>query len=108
MTKQIIAFIAALGLGSAALADDADAGRKIAEAQCASCHGRDGRTPVDPSYPILAGQYPDYLLKALQDYHSGARKNAIMAAISKPLTRTDMRNLAAYFAALPGPLSHRK
>lgn len=98
----------ALAFSGAAHAADAEAGRKIGDAQCAACHGADGKSPVDPSYPKLAGQYSDYLLKALNDYHSGARKNAIMGAIAKPLSKQDMQNLAAYYASLPGALSHEK
>jgi cytochrome c553 len=110
MNKAIVSlgFVAALGtLGSAAAAD-AEAGRKIADAQCAACHGKDGKTPIDPTYPKIAGQYADYLAKSLHDYKSGARKNAIMAGIAKPLSKQDIANVAAYFAALPGPLTHKK
>jgi len=106
MQFLLLAFSAVFANGAAAA--DAAAGAKIADAQCAACHGKDGKTPTDPSYPKLAGQYSDYLLKALNDYHSGARKNAIMGAIAKPLSKADMQNLAAYFASLPGPLTHRK
>lgn len=106
-TKMLLAALAACAAHGAAAADPA-AGAKIADTQCAACHGKDGRTPTDPSYPKLAGQYQDYLLKALQDYHSGARRNAIMGAIAKPLSKRDMENLAAYYAGLPGPLTHRK
>jgi cytochrome c553 len=108
MKQQIvIAVFAALAV-QGALAADIAAGAKIADAQCAACHGKDGKTPTDPSYPTLAGQYPDYLLKALKDYHKGLRKNPIMGAIAKPLTKSDMENVAAYFGSLPGPLTHRK
>jgi len=108
MLKQIlVAALAAIAVQGAAAADPA-AGGKIADAQCAACHGKDGKTPTDPSYPKIAGQYSDYLLKALNDYHTGARKNPIMGAIAKPLSKSDMQNLAAYFASLPGPLTHRK
>jgi len=104
-----LAAVLANGLvAGAATAADFDAGRKLAETQCAACHGADGKTPVDPSYPVLAGQYPDYLQKALLDYHAGRRKNPIMGALAKPLARQDIENLAAYFSSLPGPLSHRK
>jgi len=44
------------------------------------CHGKDFASPIDTSYPKLAGQYVDYLEKALRDYQTGARKNAIMRA----------------------------
>jgi cytochrome c553 len=108
MKKQmIVAAIAVLAAGGA-IAADAAAGAKIADAQCAACHGKDGKTPTDPTYPKIAGQYEDYLLKALNDYHKGARRNPIMGAIAKPLTKRDMQNLAAYYASLPGPLTHRK
>jgi cytochrome c553 len=106
-TQILLAAVAAIVTQGAAAADAA-AGAKIAEAQCAACHGKDGKTPSDPTYPKIAGQYQDYLLKALNDYHIGARKNAIMGAIAKPLSKSDMQNLAAHFASLPGPLTHRK
>jgi len=105
---QIVFLAAAAVLAQGAVAADTAAGAKIAEAQCAACHGKDGKSPTDPSYPKLAGQYSDYLLKALNDYHAGERKNALMGAIAKPLSKQDMQNLAAYFASLPGPLTHRK
>ena len=69
---------------------------------------RTSSPPVDPTYPKLAGQYADYLEKALRDYQTGARKNAIMAGIAKPLSRADIRNCRPTWPALPGPLSNEK
>jgi cytochrome c553 len=89
-------------------AADIAKGQQLAQAQCAACHGKDFASPVDPSYPKLAGQYPDYLEKALRDYQTGARKNAIMAGLAKPLSRDDIKNLSAYLASLPGPLDNTK
>lgn len=106
-TKLMLAAIAA-GLTGTACAADLEAGRKIGETQCAACHGKDGKSPIDPSYPKIAGQYPDYLAKALADYQTGARKNPIMGGIAKPLSKKDVQDLAAYYASLPGPLTHRK
>jgi cytochrome c553 len=107
--KKLIAVAALAALTvQGALAADIAAGAKLADAQCAACHGKDGKTPTDPTYPKIAGQYSDYLLKALNDYHKGLRKNPVMAAIAKPLSKSDMENLAAYFGSLPGPLTHRK
>jgi cytochrome c553 len=101
--------IAACALAAApAVAADLAKGEQLAQTQCAACHGKDFASPVDPTYPKLAGQYPDYLEKSLRDYQSGARKNAIMAGIAKPLTRDDIRNLAAYLSSLPGPLGNEK
>ena len=45
-------------------------------------------------YPKLAGQYPDYLAKALRDYKSGARKNPIMAGMAAGLTQKDIDDVA--------------
>jgi len=50
----------------------------------------------------------DYLEKALRDYQTGARKNAIMAGLAKPLSRADIKDLAAYLSRLPGPLNNAK
>lgn len=88
-------------------AQDAKKGAELAQ-QCAECHGKDFITGIDPTYPTLAGQYQDYLEKALRDYKSGARKNPIMNGIAKPLTRDDIRNVSAYLSALSGPLSNEK
>lgn len=79
-------------------------GKEKAAQACVACHGADGIKVVDPSYPILAGQYEDFIARALSDYKSGARKNAIMAGMAAPLTKEEIANLAAYYASLPGPL----
>ncbi len=91
-----------------ASASDAAAGAEKAGQLCAACHGPDGKTPIDPSYPILAGQLEDYLVVALKAYRSGERNNAIMSATAKTLSTADIENLAAHFAGLPGPLSVRR
>ena len=95
-------------LAGSAMAGNVAAGKEKAAALCASCHGADGITTIDPSYPKLAGQYPDFLARALSDYKSGARKNAIMAGMSAALTKEDIANLAAYYASLPSSLSAKK
>jgi cytochrome c553 len=89
-----------------ATAADIDAGKKKAQEVCAACHNMDGISTV-PDYPKLAGQYPDYLAKALRDYKSGARKNPIMAGFAQPLSDKDIVDLAAYFAAQPSVLTSR-
>jgi cytochrome c553 len=99
----LVAALAVLGAGCASAAD-IDAGKKKAQEVCAACHNLDGISTV-PEYPKLAGQYPDYLAKALRDYKSGARKNAIMSGMSAGLSAADIENVAAYFASLPPAIS---
>lgn len=77
-----------------------EAGKEKAK-PCAACHGADGNSPT-PDFPRLAGQHADYLVKALNDYKSGARKNPIMAPQAANLTPRDMDDLAAYFAHQTG------
>ncbi|HEX7155614.1 MAG TPA: cytochrome c [Burkholderiaceae bacterium] len=109
--RAIRSLPAALAAGGVALAcawasaADLEAGRKLAEAQCSVCHGKDFKTPLDPSYPRLAGQYDDYLAKALNDYRTGGRKNPVMGGMARGLSRADVENVAAYLSTLPGPLT---
>jgi cytochrome c553 len=96
------------GVSSAASAADIVKGKEKAEAVCAACHGKDGNTPIDPGYPRLAGQHRDFLERALLDYQGEHRKNAIMVAQAKQLSRKDVENLAAYYASLPGQMTLKK
>jgi cytochrome c553 len=85
-------------------AGNAERGAEKAKQVCAACHGADGNTPLQAEYPRIAGQHEDYLVKALRDYKSGARKNAIMGAQAANLSRQEMQDLAAYFSSLKGVL----
>jgi cytochrome c553 len=93
---------------AAAGAADIPAGEKLAVERCAACHGKDGNTPIDPSYPRLSGQHEDYLVHALRAYKVDERKNAIMGAQAKLLSRQDILNLAAYYSRQPGVMNHRR
>jgi len=71
---------------------------------CAACHGPDFNTPISPDIPRLAGQHADYLARALADYKSGARKNAVMGGQVTALSPQDIQDLAAYIQSLSGKL----
>jgi cytochrome c553 len=99
--------VAALAvLANPAEARDPAAGAAKAKEICAACHGMDGNSPT-PDYPKIGGQYEDYLAKALRDYKSGVRKNAIMAGFAGALTKQDIANLAAHYASQPRAVSAR-
>ncbi|MGE5622667.1 MAG: c-type cytochrome [Bacillota bacterium] len=112
--KKILAGAAVLLSFNAFAAGDVAAGKAAAEKyNCAACHGKDFNSPVDPSYPKLAGQHQDYLEHALIAYQRGVdgangRGNAIMGAQAKPLSKQDIQNIAAYLHSLPGSLVLRK
>jgi len=62
-------------------------------AVCASCHGADGNSGT-PANPKLAQQHPEYLVKQLQEFKSGKRKNPIMQGFASALSDDDMKNIA--------------
>ena len=96
--KKILfaAAVLAFSLPVAASSGDAEVGKKIST-PCAACHGANG-VSVSPDFPNLAGQYEDYLVKALTHYKNGKRKNPIMAAQVTNLTEKQILDLAAYFS----------
>jgi cytochrome c553 len=99
-TLTLAAAALAIGMTAAAHAANLEAGKAKAAEVCAACHGADGNSP-SPDFPKLAGQHRDYLAKALRDYKSSARKNAIMQGFAAALTADDIDNLAAYYSAQP-------
>jgi cytochrome c553 len=64
---------------------------------CVACHGPDG-VGITPQYPSLAGQYADYLERALKDYRDGGRKNPIMGGFVADLSDADIKALATYYS----------
>jgi len=66
---------------------------------CTMCHGAQGMSISNS--PNLAGQYPEVVIKQLQDYRSGHRASPIMQAIASSLSDQDIRDLASYYAYLP-------
>jgi len=102
--RALLLGLAFFTLQGTAFAGDSAKGREIAEKgaggpPCASCHGLEGAKPIAPNYPILAGQYPDYIVRALLDYQSGKRANPVMGGIAKPLKRKDIEDVAAWFSS---------
>lgn len=95
----VVFLLIGMGLSSSVMAFDKEAGKEKAQQVCASCHGLDG-VGIIPTYPNLAGQYVDYLIKSLKDYRSGARSNAVMAGFAATLSDEDIQNLAYYYATL--------
>lgn len=77
---------------------DAAKGQAIATAVCAACHGADGNS-TSVTYPVLAGQHPEYIAKQLAEFKSGKRANAIMLGMATALSEEDMKNVAAYYSS---------
>ena len=90
-----VAALTAASIGTPADAADAAAGRRKA-VQCQTCHGLDGLSKL-PEAPHLAGQPEIYLVRSMEAYRSGERKNEMMSLIAQALSDTDIADLAAYY-----------
>ena len=105
MKRLLASLLCSLVSFGAVAAGNVNTGKALAEKySCATCHGKDYASPIDPSYPKLAGQHRDYLEHALTAYKRGdaanGRNNAIMTGQVKPLSNQDIKDLAAYFHSL--------
>jgi cytochrome c553 len=66
--------------------------------RCERCHGMDGNS-TDPRFPMLAGQNPGYLEKALKAYAGNVRNNSTMHAMADPLSASDIANIIGHFSS---------
>jgi cytochrome c553 len=104
----LLGVLALFAAGNALAGGNADKGKEKAAQVCGACHGPEGNKPSAPDQPVLAGQYPDYLVQALGDYKSGRRNNPIMKAFASQLSAQDMEDLAAWFSSRPTPLHDQR
>ena len=84
---------------AAARAADLGHGRKIALTKCQMCHGLDGQAKL-PEAPNLSGQTEIYIVKQLNAFRSGERKNDTMSLVAPTLSDDDVADVAAYYAAI--------
>lgn len=67
-------------------------------AACVACHGADGNSGT-PTFPKLAQQHPQYIIKQLTEFKSGKRNNAVMKPFATALSDADMKNIAYWLAS---------
>ena len=71
---------------------------------CSACHSPRGLGNGPAAYPLLSGQQPDYVAKALKDYRSGERVNEdpskIMASIAYKLDDVEIDALSSFVHGL--------
>ncbi|MGR8997865.1 MAG: c-type cytochrome [Gammaproteobacteria bacterium] len=100
MKKKLLAFSLTLAFSSAQgilhAEGNISAGKEKAAA-CASCHGENGNSLVS-TIPKLAQQHTSYLIKQLQAFKDGSRKDPMMSAMAMGLTKEDMIDIANFYA----------
>jgi cytochrome subunit of sulfide dehydrogenase len=70
-------------------------------ANCAACHGTDGRPVPGTHLPALAGKSRQLLLERLHAFREGIRPATVMQQIAKGYSDAQLAELAGYFAAQP-------
>ena len=106
--KAIAEWLATLSSGAGTPGDAAlmAKGKALYKSKtCIACHGADGKKPVLPTYPKLAGQNKQYLIVQINDIKSGARDNgqtAAMKGVMHLVTQEEIRAIAEWLASLNG------
>ena len=90
-------------------APSAQVGALLQKGACVSCHGDNFSKPIDPTYPKIAGQYPDYMFVALKAYRDNThqlwgRSNPVMAGMAKQFSTAELKAMAKYIGSLQGEL----
>jgi cytochrome c len=82
LNKAILVGVLASGFSVNAMALDGGALYKNpAKGGCVACHGAEGKKPLMPTYPKLAGQNAGYIEQQMKDIKSGKRNNGMTAAM---------------------------
>jgi cytochrome subunit of sulfide dehydrogenase len=68
-------------------------------ANCANCHGTDGRAAGGGGMPGLAGLSATYFVEQMNAFRAGKREATIMHQLAKGYTDAEIAQMAAYFAA---------
>ena len=100
-TATLLAFASGIAM--------ADGAALYAEKTCIACHGKEGKKPMIPAFPKIAGQNAAYIELQMRDIKSGARANGSSAAMKgvmvnpegvELVTDKDIKDLALYLSKL--------
>nr|WP_235823932.1 c-type cytochrome [Actibacterium lipolyticum] len=84
-------------LAGGALAQDVDAGRKVA-GMCRTCHGLDGYAKI-PIAPHIGGEPAAYLSAQLHAFKTGARVHEMMTVVASGLSDQQIADVSAWYAS---------
>lgn len=98
--KKVMLMALVAGLASVS-AQAGDGAKLFSEKTCNACHGPEGKKPLMPNYPKVAGQNAAYALQQMQDIKSGARANgqtAAMKGVMHLVNDAEMKDIADYLS----------
>jgi len=102
-TKPLLLGLISLAIMLPVSAVAADGAALYKSKTCTACHGNDGKTPVMPTYPKIAGQNSAYTLQQMKDIKSGKRNNGMTAAMKGVMhlvSDDEMKALSDYIATM--------
>lgn len=101
LAMTIALAVAGGGVLAASQVGNPEAGAlKADDERCRECHGDHGEVEGNNEsmkVPRLAGQHPEYLLKQLRDFASGARKHEFMNRVAADLDPLDAADIIAFY-----------
>lgn len=68
-------------------------------AQCAQCHGTEGRALDGAAVPGLAGMPAPYFVAQMKSFKDGTRAGSVMPQLAKGFSDAQIDTLAAFFVA---------
>ena len=82
---------------------DLENGKAIYQKECAACHGKDGRGRG--KFPMLIGQYTNYLMKQAEAYVKGERPHDEEGPVGilNRLKAKDIQDILAYLTSIQNP-----
>lgn len=98
--KMILVAALATAFSGAVFADGA---KLFTDKTCVACHGKDGKKPLMPDYPKIAGQNKAYVEKQMLDIKNGVRANgnsAAMKGVMVIVSDAEIKELADYVSKM--------
>ena len=103
----VLGIIVVFAAASAGVAQPDPAAGKVQSVMCATCHGANGISAAT-DVPNLAGQHYEYLIEQLIAFKEGTRRSGVMNEMVRPMSLTQLRNVAAYYSSVPITVSPSK
>jgi cytochrome c553 len=77
------------------------AGVRSMAANCAMCHGTEGKPAAGSSVPGLAGRRAQAIVEAMAEFKQGKRQATIMHQVAKGYSDAEIAAIAAFYATQP-------